>query len=177
MDRELDSTSITVAREVMTPQEIIDNATDGATETPGVSRRTATTRAATLAKERAKPIEDDDKGLLLTMGDFNCYDYLWGGDDVLEGRQGEADPIIDLMSEYSLRSLLLRGTKTWEKNDAATTIDLSLLSEELVRTVVRCVLYETDYGSDYWAIETTFDIAAPEMESRPRLLLKNALWK
>ncbi|KAK0368016.1 hypothetical protein CLIM01_14631, partial [Colletotrichum limetticola] len=45
MDREPDSTSITVA-----------------------SRRTASRRAATLAKERAKSIEDDDKGLLLTMG-------------------------------------------------------------------------------------------------------------
>ncbi|KAK1451077.1 hypothetical protein CCUS01_11255 [Colletotrichum cuscutae] len=31
-------------------------------------RRTTTTRAATLAKERAKPIKDDDIGLLLTTG-------------------------------------------------------------------------------------------------------------
>ncbi|KXH62265.1 hypothetical protein CNYM01_14329, partial [Colletotrichum nymphaeae SA-01] len=51
-----------------TCQEKIDNATDGTTETADGSRRTATTRAATLAKERARPIEDDDKGLLLTMG-------------------------------------------------------------------------------------------------------------
>ncbi|KAK1509295.1 hypothetical protein CABS01_16854 [Colletotrichum abscissum] len=114
---------------------------------------------------------------VVLVGDFNCHDYLWGGDNVSEGRQGEADPIIDLMSEYSLRSLLPRGTKTWEKNEAATTIDLSLASEELARTVVRCALHETDHGSDHRAIETTFDIAAPEMESRPRLLLKNAPWK
>ncbi|KAK1506604.1 hypothetical protein CABS01_16887 [Colletotrichum abscissum] len=114
---------------------------------------------------------------VVLVGDFNCHDYLWGGDDVSEGRQGEADPIIELMSEYSLRSLLPRGTKTWEKNDAAMTIDLSLASEELARTVVRCALHETDHGSDHRAIETTFDIAAPEMESRPRLLLKNAPWK
>ncbi|KAK0368754.1 hypothetical protein CLIM01_13892 [Colletotrichum limetticola] len=111
------------------------------------------------------------------VGDFNCHDYLWGGDDVSEGRQGEADPIIDLMSEYSLRSLLPRGAKTREKNDAATTINLSLASEGLARTVVRCALRETDHGSDHRAIETTFDIAAPEIESRPRLLLKNAPWK
>ncbi|KAK0368981.1 hypothetical protein CLIM01_13661 [Colletotrichum limetticola] len=111
------------------------------------------------------------------VGDFNCHDYLWGGDGVSEGRQGEADPIVDLMSEYSLRSLLPRGTKTWEKNEAATTIDLSLASEELARTVVRCALHETDHGSDHRTIETTFDMAGPEMESRPRLLLKNAPWK
>ncbi|KAK0367645.1 hypothetical protein CLIM01_14998 [Colletotrichum limetticola] len=114
---------------------------------------------------------------VVLVGDFNCHDYLWGGDDVSEGRQGEADPIIDLMSEHSLRSLLPRGTRTWEKNDAATTIDLSLASEELARTVVRCALHETDHDSDHRAIETIFDTAVPEIESRPRLLLKNAPWK
>lgn len=114
---------------------------------------------------------------VVLVGDFNRHDYLWGGEDVSEDRQGEADPIIDLMSEYSLRSLLPRGTKTWEKNEAATTIDLSLASEEIARTVVRCEIHPKDHGSDHRAIETIFDIAAPETESRPRLLLKNAPWK
>ncbi|KAI3534416.1 hypothetical protein CABS02_13247 [Colletotrichum abscissum] len=91
MDLEPDSTSITVARDVAAAsdedlpsrrarkpsakarmnqmhQEIIDNAIDGATENASGGRRTTTTRAAILAKERAKPIENDDKGLLLTMG-------------------------------------------------------------------------------------------------------------
>ncbi|KAF6782739.1 hypothetical protein CMUS01_16704 [Colletotrichum musicola] len=89
MDLEPDSTSITVAREVVasdedlgsrrvrkpsvkarlnqTYQEITEDAIERATEIAGGGRRTTTTRAATLAKERAKPIEDDDKGLLLTM--------------------------------------------------------------------------------------------------------------
>ncbi|OHE90411.1 hypothetical protein CORC01_14288 [Colletotrichum orchidophilum] len=49
-------------------QEITEDAIERPTETAGDSRRATTTRAATLAKERAKPIEDDDKGLLLTMG-------------------------------------------------------------------------------------------------------------
>lgn len=114
---------------------------------------------------------------VVLVGDFNRHDYLWGGDDVSEDRQGEADPIIDLISEYSLRSLLPRGTKTWEKNEAATTIDLSLASEEIARTVVRCGIHQKDHGSDHRAIETIFDIATPETESRPRLLLKNAPWK
>ncbi|KAK1837939.1 hypothetical protein CCHR01_19435, partial [Colletotrichum chrysophilum] len=114
---------------------------------------------------------------VVLVGDFNRHDYLWGGEDVSEDRQGEADPIIDLMSEYSLLSLLPRGTKTWEKNAAATTIDLSLASEEIARTIVRCEIHPKDHGSDHRAIETIFDIAAPETESRPRLLLKNAPWK
>ncbi|KAF4176666.1 hypothetical protein CNMCM8694_005650 [Aspergillus lentulus] len=50
---------------------------------------------------------------IVIMGDFNRHDQLWGGDDVSLGRQGEADPIIDLMNECALSSLLKRGTKTW----------------------------------------------------------------
>ncbi|KAK0367609.1 hypothetical protein CLIM01_15034, partial [Colletotrichum limetticola] len=91
MDRELDSTSITVAREVMAAsdedlasprmrkpsakvrlnqshQEITEDAIERAAETAGSGRRATTTRAATLAKERVKPVDNDDKGLLLTMG-------------------------------------------------------------------------------------------------------------
>src|SRR5216117_4126994 len=66
---------------------------------------------------------------VVLAGDFNQHDQLWGGNDVSPARQGEADPIIDLMSEYTLRSLLPRGTKTWHDGDSATTIDLVLVSE------------------------------------------------
>lgn len=34
---------------------------------------------------------------VVLVGDFNRHDQLWGGDDVSSERQGEADPIIDLM--------------------------------------------------------------------------------
>jgi hypothetical protein len=44
-------------------------------------------------------------------------------------RQGEADPIIDLMTEHTLSSLLPRGTKTWQGGDYETTIDLMLASK------------------------------------------------
>ena len=49
---------------------------------------------------------------VVLAGDFNRHDQLWGGDDVARERQGEADPIIDLISDHALRSLLPRGTKT-----------------------------------------------------------------
>ncbi|KAI2854882.1 hypothetical protein CBS13152_11460 [Aspergillus niger] len=39
---------------------------------------------------------------ILIMGDFNRQDQLWGGDDVSLRRQGEADPIIDLMNDCAL---------------------------------------------------------------------------
>jgi len=49
---------------------------------------------------------------IMIIGDFNRYNQLWGGDDVSSARQGEADPIIDLMNKFGLSSLLKRGTKT-----------------------------------------------------------------
>jgi hypothetical protein len=45
---------------------------------------------------------------VILAGDFNRHDQLWGGDDVSPRRQGEADPIINFMSDHSLNSVLLR---------------------------------------------------------------------
>jgi hypothetical protein len=66
---------------------------------------------------------------IIIVGDFNRHDYLWGGNDVSQARQGEADGLVDLMNDLSLRSLLPRGTKTWQDAKHETTIDLVLVSE------------------------------------------------
>ena len=113
---------------------------------------------------------------ILLVGDFNRHDQLWGGDDISSARQGEADPIIDLMNDYSLCSLLPRGTKTWHRDEQATTIDLVLASQELASATEKCRVHETEHGSDHRAIETTFDIATPERSMGERLLFKNAPW-
>ena len=112
------------------------------------------------------------------VGDFNRHDQLWGGDDVSAERQGEADPIIDLMNEFALSSLLPRGTKTWHGgNHDTTTIDLVLASEELKDATAKCTAQGTDHGSDHCAIETVFDVSTPARTPPERLLLKNAPWK
>jgi hypothetical protein len=49
---------------------------------------------------------------VVLAGDFNRHDLLWTGDEVSARRQGEAEPIVDLMNEHALCSLLPRGTKT-----------------------------------------------------------------
>ena len=113
---------------------------------------------------------------VVLAGDFNRHDQLWGGDDVAWERQGEADPIIDLMSDHALRSLLPRGTKTWQRGNHESTIDLILVSEELAMSVVKCTTHTTEHGSDHRAIETTFDVATPERVDEARLLFKNAPW-
>lgn len=117
----------------------------------------------------------------LIVGDFNRHDQLWGGDDVSLERQGEADPIIDLMSEFALSSLLKRGTKTWQGGgqggDHESTIDLVLASENLTGSMVKCAVHGTEHGSDHRAIETVFDVPVPVAKQQERLLLKNAPWK
>ncbi|KAJ5730151.1 uncharacterized protein N7483_004659 [Penicillium malachiteum] len=118
---------------------------------------------------------------ILIVGDFNRHDQLWGGDGVSLERQGEADPIIDLMNEFALSSLLKRGTRTWhgggQSGDCESTIDLVLASENLNDCMTKCAILGTDHGSDHCAIESVFD--APWSGPKPpeRLLLKNAPWK
>lgn len=111
---------------------------------------------------------------VVIAGDFNRHDQLWGGHGVSLERQGEANPIIDLMSEFALSSLLRRGTKTWHGGDYETTIDLLLASEELTTSATKYAINGTEHGSDYRAIETVFDISVPPPKHQERLLLKNA---
>jgi len=113
---------------------------------------------------------------VVLVGDFNRHDLLWTGDDVSVMRQGEAEPIVDLMNEHGLCSLLPRGTRTWQGQDQESTIDLVLTTSELADEMVACVLHPTDHGSDHRAIRTTFDVALPERVATPRLLFKNAPW-
>ena len=128
--------------------------------------------AITDVRRRAGTVVD-----VMLAGDFNQHDQLWGGEDVTMVRQGEADPIIGLMIEHALSSLLPRGTKTWQGGNYETTIDLVLASKELADTVTRCAIYATEHGSDHRTIETAFDSPVPAPQQQERLLLKNAPWK
>jgi endonuclease/exonuclease/phosphatase family metal-dependent hydrolase len=113
---------------------------------------------------------------VVLAGDFNRHDLLWTGDEVSARRQGEAEPIIDLMNEHGLCSLLPRGTKTWQGPDKESTIDLVLATSELADEMVTCALHPTEHGSDHRAIQTIFDIEMPEKNTTQRLLFKNAPW-
>lgn len=114
---------------------------------------------------------------VVLAGDFNQHDQLWGGEDVTLERQGEADPVINLMTEFALCSLLPRGTKTWHGGDYETTIDLVLASKELADTALKCGIHKTEHGSDHRAIKTVFDTTVPVPKQQERFLFKNAPWK
>jgi hypothetical protein len=117
----------------------------------------------------------------MIMGDFNRHDQLWGGDNVSLERQGEADPIINLMNEFALSSLLKRGTKMWHRGglggDYSSTIDLVLASENLIDAMVKCAVHKTEHGSDHRAIETVLNTPWPAPKHQEQLLFKNTPWK
>lgn len=112
----------------------------------------------------------------LLLGDFNRHDHLWGGESVAATRQGEADPILDLISDYNLQSLLPTGTPTFQQGPHQSTIDLALASPDIAETLVTCRIYEVEHGSDHRAITSQFDIEIPQIEQPPRYQWKSAPW-
>ena len=112
-----------------------------------------------VIKKAREKVEEQMKVVL--TGDFNWHDELWGGNDI-EARQGKADRLIKFMNQHSLQSLLQRGIKAWHNSSAESMIDLVLVLEELALNVIKCMLHNINYGSDYEAIETMFNVVVPE---------------
>lgn len=117
---------------------------------------------------------------ILIAGDFNRHDSLWGGDQVADSpRQGEALPLLELIIELGLESLLPRGTITYESGPWKTTIDLTLASIALSRRKLMCHLHQNEHGSDHRVIETIFEInSSPSkpLVDLPNYCLRKAPW-
>jgi retrotransposon-encoded endonuclease len=116
---------------------------------------------------------------LVIGGDFNRYDQLWGGDEVaLHDRQGEGEPVIELMADLDLQSLLPRGTPIWYSDTAElqSTIDLMMAILELANELAWCTTGETEHGSDHQNIRTAFYIGITITTTAARRLWKKADW-
>jgi hypothetical protein len=99
---------------------------------------------------------------ILIVGDLNRHDQLWGGNHVAtRNRQGEAEPIVLLMADWGLISLLPRGIFTRKEGPHQLTIDLVLVSTDLSRRVTRCHIHPVEHESDHRAIRTTFQCERP----------------
>lgn len=81
-----------------------------------------------------------------------------GGDEMLPAGQGEADEILELMTRYSVSSLLPRGTNTWKGEDHESTVDLVLVSEGLTDGLIKCGTHGTEHGPDHRTLETVFEM-------------------
>jgi hypothetical protein len=115
---------------------------------------------------------------VIVAGDFYRWDPLWGGDDVAgTDRDGEGDPIIELMNDLELQNLVAREAITFERGQTQLTIDLFMATERRVDEVVSCRLLEHEYGSDHRAILAEFDTDITTIEPQERLLFKHANWQ
>jgi hypothetical protein len=117
---------------------------------------------------------------ILMTGDFNRHDQLWGGDAVATtDRQGEGAPIIEMMADHGLQSLLPRGTATWYSASRGyqSTIDLTLASQRLTDRLLKCDTDDTAHGSDHMAIDTEFDLSVSRACDTSRKLWKHAKWE
>ena len=81
------------------------------------------------------------------------------------------------MNQFSLCSLLPRGTKTWRGEDYESAIALIFASKELATALIKYAIHTTDHGSDHETIETIFDAGFSSPQRPERLLFKNAPWK
>ena len=124
--------------------------------------------AVALAKVRFPQLE------LIIVGDFNRHDTLWGGTAVRDERRDEAEPILDMMENLFLISLLPSGTITRRQGDEELTIDLMFSTAKLVEATICCHIYDTQHRSDHLLIETIFDLAIPDRPKSVRFLFKEA---
>ena len=118
----------------------------------------------------------------MICSDFNRHDTLWGGYAALkdDGRQNEAEEILELMREYRLQSLLQPGTLTWEHQTRGqcSTVDVILATAMLAGSITRCRIYPVDHGSDHTAVDIGIDLAPDRYPQRiGRRMYKNADWE
>lgn len=120
----------------------------------------------------------NDAGLeLIRTGDFNRWDSLWGGNLIAaHSLQGEAEPLLDLISKLNLQSLLPRGTVTYSARSVSSTIDLIFTTARLAEEIDVCQVYERNHGSDHEAVHLRFSVIMSAPLSTPRLMFKSAPW-
>ena len=118
----------------------------------------------------------------ILTGDFNCWDALWGGDEIAShSRHREGQLLVNLMADLDLQLLLPRGTITYTEatrlGHAASTIDLVFSSTRLAEDRILYTPLDTDHGSDHAAIQIVFTMTTPENPFPPsRRLFKSAPW-
>ena len=101
---------------------------------------------------------------------------LWGGSAVSDERQGEAEPIIDMMGNLGLVSLLRRGIITRIQGEDKSTINLILTIHGLANARIIYKAYNIAHGLDYIVIKFSFDLSVPEQTHVKRLLFEEAPW-
>lgn len=102
---------------------------------------------------------------------------MWSGTQALiRARQGEAEPLIQMIERLELQLLTPQGLETFSGPTGSSTIDFAFASENLVEDFIKCRALDTQHGSDHQAIETHFSVGTPYYYEQPRRLYKSAPW-
>lgn len=90
----------------------------------------------------------------MVAGNFNQHNLLWEGSHINStARQEKSELIIDFMVELALQSLLPTGVTTFVSDAGRTsTINLMLTTAGLAEDLVKCSIWEHEYGSEHRVI-------------------------
>ncbi|KUM55431.1 hypothetical protein ACN42_g11847 [Penicillium freii] len=101
----------------------------------------------------------------ILVGDMNLHHLMWGG----EGTRTDtaAEQLLDILAKHDIGMTTERGTATWRRNEQASVIDLTFVSNSLIERVIECRI-GTDHGSDHYPVVTTVDIVTPPYEPPKR---------
>ncbi|QQK42176.1 reverse transcriptase [Penicillium digitatum] len=69
-----------------------------------------------------------------------------------------AERLLDIAGIHNLSLTTETGSPTWRRNEQASVLDLTFVSNTLAERVVECQV-GTDHGSDHYPVVTTIDIA------------------
>jgi hypothetical protein len=102
------------------------------------------------------------------VGDSNLYHGIWGGNI---GRYTKAEEVelVKIMETYGLTSLLKARTMKYKENGSASTIDLSLVTFNLLNRLIKCQIQEDlNHDSDQLLIATCLDLRVVQDKKQRR---------
>ena len=122
------------------------------------------TIAHTRLENPTEPVE------LIIAGDFDRWDPLWTGPRALTQPQriGEAASILQLIEDLDLHLLTPPGMETFHKGTNISTIDLTMVTNQLAQDLYKFGLHDIHHGSDHNEIAAHFNISQTSEDSTPR---------
>jgi exonuclease III len=146
------------------------SATSEATTTP-ILHETRKAVAEALAERTDENEQEMAEKSVLLLGDFNLHHPNWGGDHIAADEKAET--LIETVNLFGMELLLPRGTCTYARGPARTTIDLAFATPHLTQRLISCEPRE-DWGSgvDHHPILMRFDVQPWKTMPPERFALK-----
>ena len=101
----------------------------------------------------------------IVLGDFNLHHPLWSTRHVRGGEESRAAQLLNVVEDFQLQLLTVRGTTTHRWQDGESTIDLTFASEDIASNVVHWRIdHRLDCDSDHLPVDVAIDWSWQPME-------------